>query len=291
MSRHPAGSVGFLVDAAAKTFADAGIDTPRLDARLLVAHGLGRDPGWLIGHPEAMPAPDEASRIEALIARRAAREPLAYITGEKEFWSLSFKVTPATLIPRPDSETLVETVLDRVQDRQAALRLLDLGTGSGCLLLALLHELPNARGVGIDRSADALIVARENAQALGLGERVGYLEGSWFAPLSGTVPFDIAVANPPYVSDSEMAALAPEILGFEPETALRAGADGLDDYREILTGFSAWLVPGGLFCGEIGERQGGAAAELARQAGLAGVGVAADGAGRARCIYGYAPEA
>ena len=291
MSRHPAGSVGFLVDAAAKTFTDAGIDTPRLDARLLVAYGLGRDPGWLIGHPEAIPSPEEARRIEALISRRAAREPLAYITGEKEFWSLSFKVTPATLIPRPDSETLVEKVLDRIQNRQAALRLLDLGTGSGCLLLALSHELPNARGVGIDRSADALTVARENGQALGLGERVRFLLGNWFAPLSGAAPFDIVIANPPYVSDAEMVTLEPEILGFEPETALRAGADGLDDYREILAGLLDWLAPGGLFCGEIGERQGAAAAELARQAGLSGVGVEADGAGRARCICGHAPEA
>jgi len=291
MSRHPAGSAGFLVDAAAKTFADAGIDTPRLDARLLVAHGLGRDPGWLIGHPEAMPAPEETRRIETLISRRAAREPLAYITGEKEFWSLTFKVTPATLIPRPDSETLVETVLDRVPDRQGALRLLDLGTGSGCLLLALLHELPNARGIGIDQSAEAIEVARANAQALGLGERARFSRGSWYEPLSDEAPFDIVVTNPPYVSDAEMVALAPEILDFEPETALRAGADGLDDYREILAGLSAWLAPGGFFFGEIGERQGVAATELARQAGLAGVGVAADGAGRARCICGHAPEA
>jgi release factor glutamine methyltransferase len=291
MSRHPAGSVGFLIDAAAKAFTDAGIDTPRLDARLLVAHGLGRDPGWLIGHPEAMPAPDQARDIEALVSRRAAREPLAYITGEKEFWSLPFMVTPATLIPRPDSETLVETVLERVPDRGRALRVLDLGTGSGCLLLALLHELPGAAGVGIDRSAEALEVAMENARALGFAARARFMQGHWLEPLSGEAPFDVVVTNPPYVSDAEMAALAPEILGFEPETALRAGADGLDDYREILVGLAGRLAPGGLFCGEIGERQGAAAAELARQAGLECVHIQADAAGRARCIYGHAPEA
>ncbi|MBT6093540.1 MAG: peptide chain release factor N(5)-glutamine methyltransferase, partial [Rhodospirillaceae bacterium] len=195
MSRHAPGSVGFMQDAAARVFADAGIDTPRLDARLIMAHGLQRDTGWLIGYPEAELTTAQSSHLEALISRRAAREPLAYILGRKEFWSLEFKVSSATLIPRPDSETLVEAVLQRFADRDAAPRVLDLGTGSGCLLLSILHELPRAVGIGVDRSAGALRVAEDNAERLGLAPRCRFFEGNWFSALdnSGVDPFDIVL--------------------------------------------------------------------------------------------------
>ncbi len=291
MSRHAPGSVGFVQDAAARVFTDAGIDTARLDARLLMAHGLQRDAAWLIGHPEEELTPAQFAHLEALISRRAAREPLAYILGGKEFWSLEFKISPATLVPRPESETLVEIVLRHLSDNEAVPRVLDLGTGSGCLVLSVLHEVPGAEGVGVDRSADALQVAGDNAKRLGLAPRCRFIEGSWFSALdSGDIePFDVVLTNPPYIANAEMADLAPEILGFEPAGSLRGGVDGLDCYREIMPGLAAWLRPGGLFAGEIGETQGAQAMALALDSGLVNVKVLEDAAGRPRCLIGHWP--
>lgn len=286
MNRFTPGTVGSLQEDAARRLAEAGIDTARLDARVLVGHALGRDDGWLLGHRADAPSRAGAERVEALLARRCAREPLAYILGRKEFWSLDFAVTPATLIPRPETETVVAAVLAHVPERAGALRMLDLGTGSGCLLLAVLHELPGARGVAVDRSAEALAVARANAANLGLSGRAAFAVGDWWrAPVDG--PFDVVLSNPPYVADAEMDALAPEIAAFEPADALRAGPDGLDCYRRILPGLAGRLRPGGLFAGEIGWRQGDAVSAMARAAGLERVEVLADGAGLDRCVLGW----
>jgi len=283
-----AGSVGALLQAAAARLSDAGIDTARLDARVLMTHALGVDAGWLIGHRDDVLEDAGAAAFEALVARRQAREPLAYITGEREFWSLAFKVSPATLIPRPDTETLVDAVLARVDPQADGLRVLDLGTGSGCLLLAILSECPGAEGIGVDVSEAAMEVAAENARRLGFDGRATFRCGSWFEPLPADMRFDVIVANPPYITTDEMAGLQPEIADFEPWSALEAGADGLDAYREILSGVTARLRPGGLFAGEIGETQGPAAAALAQAEGLLDVAVVDDMAGRARCILGRA---
>lgn len=284
--RFPAASIAAALRATAARLAAAGIDSARLDARLLVGDAVERDVGWLIGHPEALLSNDQQSRLEVLARRREAREPMAYILGRKEFWSLDFQVTPNTLIPRPDTETLVECVLDARPDAGQAFRLLDLGTGSGCLLLSILHERPAATGLGIDASAGALEVAAANARALGLDVRASFLQSDWFSalPAGPDAVFDVIVANPPYVADAEMNVLAPEISGYEPVSALTAGADGLGAYRAILAGLGGRLRPGGLFVGEIGSRQGDPAMELARAHGLSDIEILPDAAGQARVL-------
>jgi release factor glutamine methyltransferase len=230
------------------TLAGAGIESAALDARLLVAHALGWSVADLIRAGDRLPTPAQARAIAAAVARRADREPLAYITGRREFWSLEFRVTPATLIPRPDSETLVETALRLAPSPAPAV--LDLGTGSGCLLLALLHALPRAHGVGLDRSEAALRVARLNADGLGLAARAAFVCSDWADAIGGR--FDLIVCNPPYVATSDHALLAPEITAYEPATALVAGADGLDAYRRLLPALPALLAPGGQALFEIG---------------------------------------
>jgi release factor glutamine methyltransferase len=288
LSRHVVGSVGHAQDYAAEKLVKVGVDGARLDARLLVAHVLGRDPGWLIGHPEAMLSVNELSEIEALVCRREAREPLAYILGVKEFWSLEFKLSAATLIPRPETETLVEVVLARMVERDAGLRVLDLGTGSGCILLSILHERPNARGIGIDLCADALDIARNNSVTHGLSARCEFMHGDWWSALSiaAEADFDVVVSNPPYISDGEMADLASDIIDFEPQGALWAGADGLNCYRQILPGLTGRLRPGGLFVGEIGYEQGDGVLQLACDNGLETLEIISDVAGLPRCLVG-----
>ena len=201
---------------AAEVLRDAGLEDPRREARLLLGAALGVAPEILLGAPERVMENDQRRLFDSLIRRRAAREPAAYILGEREFWSLPFRVSRDTLIPRPDSETLIEAALDTIEDYSAPRRLLDLGTGSGCLLLAALSELRGAFGVGVDISEAALAVARANAEALGLAARARFLCGDWGGALrcGSRGGFDLIVANPPYIEDSEMAALSPEITGY-----------------------------------------------------------------------------
>jgi release factor glutamine methyltransferase len=250
-------TLGITIADARARLTSAGIETPGLDARLLAVHILGCDAATIIGHPELIIDGARASLFEAALRRRLRREPLAYILGQREFWSLPLRVTRDTLIPRPDTETLVEAALAWQARRVAdAPRILDLGTGSGCLLLALLVELPAARGIGVDISQPALAVARENAARLGVADRAAFVCGDWASPLSGK--FDLVVCNPPYIADSEWDELAADIREFEPVLALRGGADGLAAYRTILselpgllaTDGSAFLEVGG--CGTVG---------------------------------------
>jgi release factor glutamine methyltransferase len=255
----------WLKDAAARLHA-AGVDDGRLEARLL----LGATTGWsterMLAHAPAPLDPAFETAANRLLARRAAREPMSHILGWREFWSLRFAVTSDVLTPRPDSETLVEAALAGVADRSAALRVLDLGVGSGCLLLTLLHELPKASGVGIDASPTALAVARLNARALGLAGRADLRLGDWAAGLVG--PFDLIVSNPPYIPSAEIDTLEPEVALHEPRTALDGGPDGLAPYRTIMGQAAQLLSPGGRLLVEVGVGQAAHVAALATCAAL-----------------------
>lgn len=225
--------------------------------------------------------------LQSLTARRIKREPMAYILGEREFWGLPFKVTPAVLVPRPDSETLIEAVLALMPDRQRAWRILDLGVGSGCLLLTLLREYPQATGAGLDASPEALAVAGENAVALGVADRASLVTGDWRRPgwleaVGG--PFDLVVSNPPYVESGAIDGLMPEVARFEPRLALDGGADGLDAYRLIATAGPQLITPGGYVVVEVGEGQAPEIATIFDQAGLQPAGRWRDLAGIERVV-------
>jgi len=243
----------------------------RLEAEVLLSYLLGCARGALSLQPDMAV---DAGRFEAMLARREAGEPLAYIVGEREFWSLAFRVTPDVLIPRPDSETLVEAALEGDFGR-----VLDLGTGSGALLLACLHERGAASGLGVDASLAALDVARGNAAALGLGHRADFQLGDWGAGLDER--FDLIVCNPPYVEAG--AILSVEVRDFEPASALFAGVDGLDDYRTLVPQLPGLMAPGGRAVLEIGWTQAEAVLALAGAAGLLGE-VRRDLAGRDRAL-------
>jgi len=249
----------------------AGIDNVRFEARLLLSHATGLTIEQLISRgPDAAPAA-AAATLRELTARRVRREPMAYILGEREFWGLPFKVSPAVLIPRPDSETVIETVLDLLPDRSRKMRILDLGLGSGCLLLTLLREYPQATGVGIDASEAALAVARGNAEALGVAPRARLSSGDWRQAgwsdrLEG--PFDLLVSNPPYIESAVVDGLMPEVAAHEPRLALDGGADGFAAYRIIAAEAPRLVVPGGWAVVEAGEGQAPDIAALFGAAGL-----------------------
>ena len=260
--------------AAAALRLDATSETPRLDAELLLVHAAGVTREALLLGRLDRPAPD----IEALVDRRAAGEPVAYITGTRDFWTISLEVTPAVLIPRPDSETLIAAAVEHFGERTPS-RILDLGTGSGALLLATLYQWPAATGVGIDRSAEALDVARENARRLELGDRAKFRIGNWCAGIDEA--FDLILCNPPYVQEG--AALPRDVRAFEPHAALFAGGDGMVCYRTIAPCLGALLAPGGVACIEVGAAQGAAVRALFADFGLCGV-VRQDLAGNDRCL-------
>jgi release factor glutamine methyltransferase len=269
----PRPSIASARRALAQSFRRHGLATPELDARLLVAHALGLDHAALAADGAHALTAEEADAIAALAARRRAREPVARIIGVKEFWGLEFKLNCATLVPRPETETAVEAalaVLDRAQGRCAPLEVADLGTGSGALLLALLSELPLARGVGTDLSRAALACARDNAAALGLSARAALVACDFGAALRG--PFDLVVSNPPYVRHDDIATLAPEVRVFDPPLALDGGTDGLAAYRAIATAARYLLSPDGVLVLELGAGQLGAVEGLMATAGLVPIG-------------------
>lgn len=259
----------------AVALATAGIDNVRFEARLLLGRAAGLSTEQLVARgPESVP-PTVSAALRELTARRVRREPMAYILGEREFWGMPFKVSPAVLVPRPDSETLIETVLELLPDRAAALRILDLGVGSGCLLLTLLREYPEASGVGLDASAAALAVAETNAQALGVARRARLMAGDWRQPgwierLGG--PFDLLVSNPPYIESQAIERLMPEVAAHEPRLALDGGPDGLAAYRIIAAAVPRLLLPGGWAVIEGGDGQ---ATDIAGIFSLAGLSVGA----------------
>ncbi|WP_347263142.1 peptide chain release factor N(5)-glutamine methyltransferase [Nitrobacter sp.] len=267
-------------------FEAAGIDSAALEARMLTGAVLGLDLTGLIAQGLRRLDEDDAARLDALARRRLAGEPLARILGTKEFWGLPLKLSADTLVPRADTETVVEAALGvlRAEGRtQEPLRIADLGTGSGAILLALLTELPAATGVGTDLSAAALGTARTNAQGVGLSARAQFLVSDYGDGLSG--PFDLIVSNPPYIRSADIPALAPEVRDHDPHLALDGGLDGLDAYRRIAPQAAALLADGGLLVLEIGQGQGGAVSRLVTAAGLTVMGsVRADLAGIGRAV-------
>lgn len=253
----------------AAKFRAAGFDSAELDARLLIGHALALDHAGLAAASERKLAAGEATAIAALARRRLLHEPVARILGRKEFWGLSLSLEPSTLVPRPDTETIVEAALTVVAERGAyrqALRIADLGTGSGAILLALLSELPNAFGVGTDLSSRALAVARDNARRHRL-TRATFAMSDMAAALRG--PFDIIVSNPPYIPSADIATLPPEVRSFDPRLALDGGADGLDAYRTIAAAAPGLLSPDGIVVVELGAGQAQPVANLFAAAGLA----------------------
>ncbi|MEH7827014.1 peptide chain release factor N(5)-glutamine methyltransferase [Gemmobacter sp. JM10B15] len=260
----------------------AGIADPARDVRLLLAHAMGisADKVMLALHD---PLPDAvAAALEACLSARANRQPVSQITGQRQFWGRDFIVTPDVLDPRPETETLIAAALD-----QPFTRLLDLGTGSGAILLTLLAERPAATGLGADLSPDALVVAAANAEALGLAHRAQVIQSDWWAAITGR--FDLIVSNPPYIALDEMAGLAPDVRDHEPHMALTDGADGLSAYRAIAAGALAHLAPGGRLMVEIGPIQGAAVASFFVAAGFCDVVVLPDFDGRDRVVSARAP--
>jgi release factor glutamine methyltransferase len=246
---------------AARRLAAAGVDNPRLDARVLWAHA------------------ENQPTFEAFVARRCGREPLAYITGRKEFWSLDFEVGPGVLVPRPETETIIEQAVALLPDRSAPLKVLDLGTGSGCLLVAFLKEFPNSRGLGVDTSEKARAYAAANVNRHGLADRAEIRPGNWGEDVEGR--WDIILSNPPYIRSADIHGLAPEVR-FEPTEALDGGPDGLGSIRLLAAAMACLLSGVGLT--EIGEGQAAEAATAASDAGLVVVRTAADLAGIPRVL-------
>jgi release factor glutamine methyltransferase len=264
---------GITIDQArrliAAEFRNAGIESPELDARILVGHALGLDHAALISNGPRTLDEASAAKVTTAVSRRLAGEPVSRILGTREFWGMSFAVTPAVLDPRADTETIVElalAVIDRHGPRTRPLRVADLGTGSGAILLALLSELQNAHGTGTDISRDALAVARRNAQALGLDTRADFVASDYGKALRG--PFDLVVSNPPYIASGEIAGLAREVRDHDPLGALDGGPDGLTAYRAIAAEAPRLLVPGGHLVVEIGAGQQADVERLFVAAGL-----------------------
>jgi release factor glutamine methyltransferase len=262
----------------------AGIDTPDLDARLLIQHALGLTRERLLFDADTPLTDDQAAAVHALIERRAAREPVSRILGERAFWSLELSLNADTLDPRPDTETIVEAALDAIPDRTAALRILDLGTGTGCILLALLAELPNATGLGIDLSAKAAEAAAGNAVRNGLASRARFQAGNWGEGLAER--FDLVVSNPPYIPSGDIPSLDPEVREHDPLRALDGGADGLEAYRAIAAQLPGLLVPGGVAALEVGAGQAADVAALLEANGVRVTGIFRDLGGIERCIRG-----
>lgn len=269
---------------ARKKLQAAGIDSAGLDADLLFCHvlALTREQLLLNDHPLSE---TEAANINALIERRAKREPLAYITGQKEFWSLPFHVAPGILIPRPDTETMIESAAT-LFPKDAALNILDMGTGSGCILLSLLHHFPNAKGLGLDISPQALEIAQKNAVELGLANRASFLLSRWAETLSGT--YDLIVSNPPYIEPSTILTLEPEVSIYEPTLALDGGVDGLEAYRQIAQCLTRHIAPGGTIILEVGAEQAEAVATLLVEQKLKIHSFAKDLSGIDRCVIAKA---
>ena len=264
-------------------FADAGLETPALDVRILARHFLGLSDADLITGQGA-PTPSQLDALEDAVQRRLAGEPVSRILGFREFWGMNFKVTPDTLDPRPDTERLVEMVLESMKDRPPH-RILDLGTGTGCILLALLKEFPGATGMGVDINPGAVDVSRENMENNGLSGRAAFHVSNWTDSLPDPDEmFDLIVSNPPYIPESDIESLDPEVRNHDPILALAGGVDGLDAYKIIIMKIKKHLAPGGLCFFEIGQNQDRDLVRLVEESGLVVHRIGADYAGILRVV-------
>jgi len=280
-------SVKDCLDEGAAVLRAARIESPRMEARLLLAHTSGLSVTTLLGYPERI-VENQMAFLD-LTRRRAAREPIAHLVGYREFWSMPFKVTADTLVPRPDTETVIEAVLEFYVKKTPPGRVLDFGTGTGCLLLTLLSEIPSATGLGVDVSPAAARVAQENSVALGFDDaamgyarRAAFVVSHWGDALSGK--FDLIVSNPPYIPSAEIDGLEKDVAGFEPRLALSGGEDGLTAYRILLPTFSKLLSPHGIAVLEFGDGQSDRVSALVQESGMTVVSIHADLGGRERCV-------
>jgi release factor glutamine methyltransferase len=255
--------VSEVLHGATQALAATDCDTPRLDAEVLLAHVLGSDRAWLYAHPEHALSPVQVSDYQSLISRRAEREPVAYLTGHKEFFGLDFIVTPDVLIPRPETEGLVELALQCAASLPRPHRVVDVGTGSGAIAVTLAVHLPQTHVLAIDTSLAALTLARRNAARHGVAQRIHCIQGNLLAPLAR--PVDLIVANPPYLSQAELASAPPEVACWEPSVALHGGLDGLAVIRHLLTMAAHRMAPGGALLVEIGATQGAETLNLAHR--------------------------
>jgi release factor glutamine methyltransferase len=276
------GTCGWLVAEAAAALSAAGLADPRRQARRLVSGALALPPPDLFGYPERALDEQQISRVRALLRRMVAGEPLSRIFERREFWGLEFSLSADTLDPRPETETVIEAVLRRERDRRAARRVLDLGTGTGCLLLALLAELPAANGIGIDIAEGAVRTAARNAVYLGLADRACFFVGDWATAVSGE--FDVILANPPYIASDALALLPREVACHDPWRALDGGEDGLRSHRAIAEAASRLLSADGIFATEIGAGQEDTVAAVMKANNLIVDCIEKDLAGIARCV-------
>ncbi len=274
-------SIGRAVNELTAAFEAAGLDTPRLDARILVGHAVKLEASLLFARGERILSGAEAALVRDFAARRVRHEPVSRITGQRGFWGLDFAITPDTLDPRPDTEALVSAVL-ATKAQYIAPRILDLGTGSGCILLAILKDWPEATGLGVDINSGAVTAAAANAARLGLAGRASFQTGSWCEDLEER--FNIIVSNPPYIADGERCALAPEVAMYDPEVALFAGADGLAAYRALIPGARTHLCKDGQLFLEIGAGQAPGVADLLIGAGFRAPETHLDLTGTIRCL-------
>jgi release factor glutamine methyltransferase len=272
-----------LITWTAKHFAAKGIDDPAKEARLLLAHALGCRPIEVLTRYDDPPTDAERQRFRELVKRRADGCPVAYLVGSKDFYLLTFEVTPDVLIPRPDTETLVQSGLDFLKGKPTP-GVLDLGTGSGCVAVSIAHKAKAVRVTAVDVSAAAAAVAARNAEKHGVADRVAVLVGDLFAPLPPDARFDLIVSNPPYIAASEIDALEIGVRQFEPRLALDGGADGLDFYRRLAADAAGWLKPGGQLMAEVGWTQDAAVREVFAAAGWASLPSVKDQEGRWRVV-------
>ena len=276
---------GWVLAEAAAALSAAGVADPRRQARRLVSGALAIPQPDIFGHPDCALDEQQISRVRALLRRMIAGEPLSRIFERREFWGLEFSLSADTLDPRPETETVIEAVVRRVPDRSTPRRLLDLGTGTGCLLLALLTEFPAARGVGIDIAEGAVSTAARNAVKLGLAERARFAVGDWATAVSGK--FDAILANPPYIANGALALLPPEVACYDPWRALDGGEDGLQSHRAIAEAASRLLSPHGIFATEIGAGQEDAVTAIMKQNSLIVDDIEKDLAGIPRVVIAH----
>jgi release factor glutamine methyltransferase len=279
-------TLGSLLGEVASTLSRAGFAETRRAARRVVASTLELTPAELLSHSDQVLDQQQTGHVRLALDRLAKREPLSRILGRREFWGLEFELSADTFDPRPETETVVEAVLRRGFNRDASLRFLDLGTGTGCILVALLSEFSAAIGFGVDIAPGAVMTALRNAAALGLGERAHFLVGDWGTAISGR--FDVIVSNPPYIASAALADLPPEVALYDPCLALDGGADGLGAYRSLVADLARLLEPGGVVAIEVGFSQAPAVAAMLQASGLAIEARERDLAGIARCVVASA---